>query len=228
MGAQVTLAGEAPRRIIGIVGDVRDRALDREPRPILYQPSAQMRNAGLMSTASWAWVVRTRGEPASLSSAIQKELREASGLPVAQVRTMEEILSRSTAAEDFNTLVLMIFGCLALLLAAIGIYGLMTLVVAQRTRELGIRLALGAESSRIRNMVVFQGMRPALAGVFYGLVAAFGLTRFIAGLLFGVKAWDPLVFIAVPMILTVVALVAAWLPAQRASRMDPLHALRHE
>ena len=228
LGAQVTLAGEAPRRIIGIVGDVRDRALDREPRPILYQPSAQMRNAGLMSTASWAWVVRTRGEPASLSSAIQKELREASGLPVAQVRTMEEILSRSTAAEDFNTLVLMIFGCLALLLAAIGIYGLMTFVVAQRTRELGIRLALGAESSRIRNMVVFQGMRPALAGVFYGLVAAFGLTRFIAGLLFGVKAWDPLVFIAVPMILTVVALVAAWLPAQRASRMDPLHALRHE
>ncbi len=229
LGAQVAIAGDSPRRIVGIVGDVRDRSLDREPRPNLYQPSAQMGDAGLMTTAPWAWVVRTRGEPASFSSAIQKELREASGgLPVAQVRTMEEILSRSTAAEDFNALVLTIFGCSALLLAAIGIYGLVTFVVAQRTRELGIRLALGAESSRIRNMVVLQGMRPALAGVFYGLVAAFGLTRFIASLLFGVKAWDPLVFVAVPVILAGVALVAVWLPAQRASRADPIHALRYE
>jgi putative ABC transport system permease protein len=229
LGAQVAIAGDSPRRIIGIVGDVRDRALDREPRPNLYQPSAQMRDAGLMTTAPWAWVVRTRGEPASFSSAIQKELREASGgLPVAQLRTMEEILWRSTAAEDFNALVLTIFGCSALLLAAIGIYGLVTFVVAQRTREMGIRLALGAESSRIRNMVVLQGMRPALAGVFYGFVAALGLTRFIASLLFGVKTWDPLVFVAVPVILAGVALVAVWLPAQRASRVDPIHALRHE
>jgi ABC-type antimicrobial peptide transport system permease subunit len=164
-----------------------------------------------------------------LSSAIQKELREASGgLPVAQVRTLEEALSRSTSAEDFNTLVLTIFGCSALLLAAIGIYGLMAYSVGQRVQEIGIRLALGAESRAIRNMVVFQGLKPALAGVFCGLAAAFGLTRWIASFLFGVKPWDPLVFLVVPIILVGVALVAVWLPAMRASRVDPILALRHE
>jgi ABC-type antimicrobial peptide transport system permease subunit len=165
----------------------------------------------------------------SLSSAIQNELREASGgLPVARVRTMEEILSRSTAAENFNALVLTIFGCSALLLAAIGIYGLMAYSVTHRAREIGIRLALGAKSSHIRNMVVFQGLRPALAGVVCGLAAAFGLTRVIASFLFGVKPWDPLVFFVVPVILVGVALVAVWLPAIRASRVDPIHALRYE
>jgi ABC-type antimicrobial peptide transport system permease subunit len=165
----------------------------------------------------------------SLSSAIQNELREASGgLPVAGVRTMQEILSRSTSAEEFNTLVMTVFGCSALLLAAIGIYGLMAYSVAQRVQEIGIRLALGSESSHIRNMVVFQGLRPALAGVICGLVAAFGLTRLITSLLFGVKAWDPLVFFMVPVILVGIALVAVWLPAMRASRVDPIRALRHE
>ena len=126
----------------------------------------------------WAWVIRTRVEPLSLSSAIQKELRDVSGgLPVAAVRTMDEILWRSTATRNFNALVLTIFGCSALVLAAIGIYGLMAYSVAQRTREIGIRLALGAESSHIRNMVVLQGLRPALVGVGCGLAAAFALTR---------------------------------------------------
>ena len=132
---------------------------------------------------------------------------------MARVRTMEEILSRSMAAQNFNALVMSIFACSALLLAAIGIYGLMSHSVVQRAQEIGIRLALGAESSHIRNMVVFQGLRPALAGVVCGLVAAFGLTRFIASFLFGVKAWDPLVFFVVPVILIGVALVAVWLPA---------------
>ena len=141
---------------------------------------------------------------------------------------MEETLSRSTAAGDFNTLVLTIFGCAALLLAAIGIYGLMAYSVAQRAQEIGIRLALGAESSHIRNLVVIQGLRPALAGVVCGLAAALGLTRLIVSFLFGVKAWDPLVFFVVPAILVGVALVAVWLPAMRASPVDPIHALRYE
>jgi ABC-type antimicrobial peptide transport system permease subunit len=141
---------------------------------------------------------------------------------------MEEVLSRSTAQENFNMLVLTIFGCSALLLAAIGIYGLMAHSVAQRAQEIGIRLALGAEAGHIRNMLAFQGLRPALAGVICGLAAAFGLTRLIASFLFGVKAWDPLVFLVVPVILVGVALVAAWLPAMRASRVDPVHALRYE
>jgi ABC-type antimicrobial peptide transport system permease subunit len=114
------------------------------------------------------------------------------------------------------------------LLASIGIYGLMAYSIAQRTQEIGIRLALGAESSRIRNMVILQGLRPALAGVACGLAAAFGLTRFIASFLFGVKAWDPLVFFVVPLILCSVALLAVWLPAVRASRVDPMQALRYE
>jgi ABC-type antimicrobial peptide transport system permease subunit len=176
-----------------------------------------------------AWVIRTRVAPTSLGSAIQNELREASGgLPVARVLTMEEIVSRSTAPENFNMLVLTIFGCSALLLAAIGIYGLMAYSVTHRAQEIGIRLALGAESSDIRNMVVRQGLRPALVGVVCGLTVALGLTRVIASFLFGVKPWDPLVFVLVPVILVVVALVAVWLPAMRASRVDPIHALRYE
>jgi ABC-type antimicrobial peptide transport system permease subunit len=164
-----------------------------------------------------------------LSSAIQKELREASGgLPVARVRTMEETISRSTAAQNFNMLVLTIFGCAALLLAAIGIYGLMAYSVAQRTQEIGIRLALGAGTGSVRNMVVFQGLRLAVTGVALGLAASFGLTRLISSLLFGVKAWDPMVLSTVPLMLIGVALVAVWLPALRASRVDPIHALRYE
>ena len=165
----------------------------------------------------------------SVSSAIQEELREASGgLPVARARTMEEVLSRSTAAGDFNALVLTIFGGSALLLAAIGIYGLMAYSMTQRTQELGIRMALGAESSQIRNMVVLHGLRLALAGVVCGLAMALGLTRLIAGFLYGVQPWDPQVFIVVPVILVGVALIAVWWPAIRASRVDPMSAIRCE
>jgi putative ABC transport system permease protein len=125
-------------------------------------------------------------------------------------------------------LVLTIFGCAALLLAAIGIYGLMAYSVAQRTQEIGIRLALGAGLSNVRNMVIFQGLRLAAAGVVIGLGAAFWLSRLIASLLFGVKTWDPIVFSSVPGVLISVALVAVWLPALRASRVDPIAALRYE
>jgi putative ABC transport system permease protein len=220
---QIILNGDKTRRqIVGVVGDVRDDFLNREPRPNLYAPSVT--GGDLL-----AWVIRTRVTPLSLSSSIQNELRQASGgLPVARIRSMEEIRSRSTATENFNMIVLAIFGCSALLLAAIGIYGLMAYSVAQRAQEIGIRLALGAESSHIRNMVVLQGLRLTFAGVVCGLAAAFGLTRLIASFLFGVKAWDPLVFFVVPVILVGVALVAVWLPAMGASRIDPIHALRYE
>src|SRR5690348_17322912 len=119
-----------------------------------------------------------------------------------------------------------VFGASALLLAAIGIYGLMAYSVEQRTQEIGIRLALGAEGSRVQTMVVAQGMRLALVGVVIGVAAAFGLTRFISSFLFGVAKWDPLVFVSVPLLLSAVALLAVWWPARRASRVDPLEALR--
>jgi putative ABC transport system permease protein len=227
LNSQITIGDDSKVQIIGVVGDVRDHGLNRAPRPTLYVASATP--GGLLKLLPWAWVIRTRVAPMSLRSGIEKELREASGgVPVAGVRTMEEALGRSTSVADFNTLVLTIFGCSALLLAAIGIYGLMAYSVAQRTHEIGIRLALGAESSQIRKMVVFEGLRLALAGVVIGLSAASGLTHLIASLLFAVKPWDPLVFFVVPAVLVAVATTAVWLPAMRASRVDPIQAIRYE
>jgi len=223
---------ERPRQIIGVVGDVRDSGLNREPGPNMCVLPGQItdgENASVSQIVPWAWVVRTRVPPLSLSSPIRNQLREASGgLPVAHIRTMEETISRSTASENFNMLVLTIFGCAALLLAAIGIAGLMAYSVAQRTQEIGIRLALGAEPPSIRNLIVFQGLRLVALGVVIGLAAAFGLTKLIASLLFGVKAVDPMVFSAVPIVLLGVALLSVWLPAMRGSRVDPIQALRYE
>jgi ABC-type antimicrobial peptide transport system permease subunit len=139
---------------------------------------------------------------------------------------MEEVVSRSTARSDFNMILLTTFAAAALVLAAIGIYGLMAYSVAQRTQEIGIRLALGADGPKVRNMVVLQGARLAAIGVVIGLASAFGLARLVASLLFGVKAWDPAVFVSVPIVLALVALAAVWLPALRASRVDPIVALR--
>ena len=223
---------EGPRQIIGVVGDIRDGGLNREPRPNMYIPISQVVDGITALNARispMVWLVRTEGNPLSLRSAIEKELREASGgLPVARVRSMDEVVVQSTARADFNMLLLSIFGFSALLLAAIGIYGLMAYSVEQRTQELGIRMALGAQSRDVRTLVVTQGMTLAFIGVALGTAAAFGLTRLIANLLYQVKPWDPLVFISVPVILSAVALIAVWLPAQRATRIDPLDALRYE
>jgi putative ABC transport system permease protein len=224
-GISPAFKDELPRQIIGVVKDIHVYRLNRAPLPTIYAIS----DVGTFRSAPSAWVIRTRVAPSLLSAAIQNELREASGgLPATRVQTMEEMLSRSTAAEDFNALVLTIFGCAALSLAAIGIYGLMAYSVTQRTQEIGIRLALGAQSKDVRNMVLRQGLRPAFSGIVCGLAAAFGLTRLIAGFLFGVEALDPVVFCAVPVILLAITLLAVWLPAMRASRVDPIHALRYE
>jgi ABC-type antimicrobial peptide transport system permease subunit len=141
---------------------------------------------------------------------------------------MDEIVVRSTARADFNMILLTTFAISALLLAAIGIYGLMAYSVQQRTQEIGIRIALGAASNTVRNMVIRQGMGVALLGVAIGLTAAYGLTRVIATFLFGVTARDPLVFVSVPLLLSGVALLGVWLPARRAARVDPVVALRTE
>jgi ABC-type antimicrobial peptide transport system permease subunit len=174
-------------------------------------------------------MVRTRVEPHSLSSAIKTELIQASGgLAVANIRSMDEIESASTARQDFNMALMLIFGGSALLLAAIGIYGLMAFSVEQRTREIGIRMALGAGSGNVQNMVIGQGMLLVLIGASIGTAASLGLTRFLESFLYGVKALDPAVFIAVPILLAAVALAAIWLPARRASRVDPVEALRSQ
>jgi len=223
---------EPARQIIGIVGDIRDGGLNRDPRPLMIVPQAQVTDGMTALNANIGpvvWLVRTHGDPHQVATQVAEQLRQASGgFPVARVRSMDEVVIHSTAREDFNMLLLTIFGASALILAAIGIYGLMAYSVQQRTQEMGIRMALGADRAKIRNLVVWHGMRLALAGVIIGLGAAFGLTRLISSFLFGVKAYDPTVFIAVPVILTGVALVATWMPATRASHLDPMEALRVE
>jgi putative ABC transport system permease protein len=150
------------------------------------------------------WLVRTHTDPHQFMTSVPEQLRQASGgFPVARVRSMEEVVIHSTARQDFNMLLLSIFGASALILAAIGIYGLMAYSVQQRTQEMGIRMALGADRGRIRNLVVWQGMRLAIAGTIIGIGAAFAVTRFIASFLFGVKPYDPIVFVTVPVILSV-------------------------
>ena len=223
---------EPARQIIGVVGDIRDGGLNNDPRPLMIVPSDQVTD-GMTALNSnigpMDWLVRTHGDPHQYISAITDQLRQASGgFPVARVRPMTEVVGQSTARQDFNMLLLSIFGASALILAAIGIYGLMAYSVEQRTQEMGIRMALGADRSRIRSLVVWHGMRLAIVGVVIGIGAAFGLTRFIASFLFGVKTWDPLVFVTVPVILSLVALLAVWMPATRASRLDPQQALRIE
>ena len=228
----IPVLGGPTRQIVGIVGDVRAARLEREPAPTMYVPWAQVpdaHNANLVGMLPLAWIVRTRGATQALGEAIQDELRVASGgIPVAGIRGMEDIVARSTARSDFIMLLLTIFAGAALVLAAIGIYGLTAYTVAQRNQEIGIRLAMGADSNRVRNMVIRQGMTVAVFGVALGIASAYGLTRLVASLLFEVTPRDPLVFVAVPLLLSAVALAGVWLPARRAARVGPATALRME
>ena len=223
---------EAARVIVGVVADTHEGGPAHDPEPGVVVPQPQVTDGMTALNASilpMRWAVRTRNDPRQMVNAISEQLRQASGgFPVTKVRTMDELVSSSMERESFNMLLLTIFGGIALVLAAIGIYGLMAYSVAQRTQEMGIRMALGADRGSIRTLVVLHGMKLALVGVVLGVAAAFGLTRLMASLLFGVKTWDPAVFVTVPIILTAVALVAVWLPATRASRLDPMQALRVE
>jgi predicted permease len=223
---------EPPRQIIGIVGNTRDGGPDRDPFPTMYIPLAQMPDGETALNSRVAplwWVVRTESDPHAMTTLVASALRESTGgLPVAHIRTMEEIDRLVISQQRFNMLLLTVFGISGLLLAAVGIYGLMAFSVEQRTQELGIRMAMGAQTSHLRNMVLRQGMMLTVFGVAFGIGAAFWLSRFLASFLFGVKAWDPLAFVLTPLLLGLVALAAAWIPAVRATRVDPMTALRFE
>jgi putative ABC transport system permease protein len=223
---------EPPRQIIGIVGNTRDGGPNRDPGPTMYIPLAQMPDGETALNSRVAplwWVVRTKGDPHALVTQVTSALREATGgLPVAHIRTMDEIDRLVISQQRFNMLLLTVFGASGLLLAAVGIYGLMAFSVEQRTQELGIRMALGAQPSQLRNMILGQGMVLTVFGVLIGVFAAFWLTRFLASFLFGVKAWDPLAFVLTPLLLGAVALAATWIPALRATKVDPMTALRSE
>ena len=218
-----------PRQIVGIVGDVRDGlALNRQTRPTVYVPMAQM-PAPALHTEPLAWVIRTRTNPAATGLAIAKALQQTSGgLPVTQIRTMDAVSTDATARTRFQMVLMAIFGGLAVVLAAIGVYSVLAYTVQQRTHEMGVRLALGAESRTVQHMVIGEGMRVALPGILVGFAAAFGLARVLDGFLFGVTVHDPLVFVSVPLMLTAVALVAVWLPSRAASRVNPAVTLRPE
>ena len=221
---------DVTRQIVGVVGDVRDADANREPQPTIYVPLAQVsdvmnaRNTRLRATT---WVARTTADPRRVSGSIARELQNtAGGLPVARIRTMEEIVATTTRRAEFNMRLLTIFASIALVLAMIGMYGLMSYSVQQRTQEIGIRMALGAIPADVRNMVVLQGMRLVLAGVALGSIVALALSRLMVSLIFGVDTWDPIVFGGVASLLTVVAVLAAYIPALRATRVQPLEALR--
>src|SRR5262245_7071471 len=212
---------QAPFEIIGVVGDIRHHALALTPSPVMYLP--------MLSTGGTNLTIRAAGDPLSLATAVRREVMAIDrDQPVAAVRTMEQALSESVSAPRYRTALLGLFAAVALLLAAIGIYGVIAYATAQRTHELGVRMALGAQSKDVLKLVVGQGIKLALAGVLLGVGGALALTRLVNNLLFSVSATDPLTFSAVAILLTLVALLACWIPARRATKVDPLVALHYE
>jgi putative ABC transport system permease protein len=211
------------REIIGVVADVKFKNLTSEWMPTTYVPQAQI-PIGRLTV-----IVRTAGDPSILSRPLAETVRSIDpDLPAYNVKTVEEYLDGTIAIPRFNTLLLGIFAGLALLLTAIGLYGVISYSVAQRTHEIGVRMALGAQPREMMRLVVGQGVRLALLGVGLGLIAAFAFTHFLSSLLFGVTATDPVSFVTVVVILLAVVLLACYVPARRAMRVDPMVALRYE
>ncbi|HYY43516.1 MAG TPA: FtsX-like permease family protein, partial [Pyrinomonadaceae bacterium] len=220
------------RQVVGVVADVKQQGLDRPAPPMVFVPLAQVPDK-LMATVrtftSANFVVRTTGEPSGLSQAVKREIAALDpALPLSHVSSMEEIGARSVAAQRFNMLLLGLFAALGLALAAVGIYGVMSYAVTQGTREIGIRMALGAQRKSVLWLVAGQGMTLTLIGMAVGIAASFALTRLLKSLLFGVSATDPLTFAGISLLLCLVALVACLIPARRATKVDPLIALRYE
>jgi putative ABC transport system permease protein len=225
------LTTEPVRQIVGIVGDVRSGSIAADPGPMMYLPLAQIPdalNALMQGTGPMGWVVRTGAAPGTVTGQIQDVIRETTGVPVTNIQNMNDIVSLNTSRQRLNMLLMTVFGGAALVLAAIGIYGLMAYSVQHRTQEIGIRLALGAQPDRVRWSVIGQGMTLVGVGVVVGVVAAFFLATFLAAVLYGVQARDVLVFVGVPLVLAATAFGAVWIAARRASRINPLNALRYE
>jgi putative ABC transport system permease protein len=223
LGQRISAGDQTWRTIVGIVGDVRQAALETEARAELFYPFFQV------DFGSGTFVVRTSNDPKTMIAALRKEVQAVDkDQPLFRVRTMNEVLGQVVAPRRLNMLLLGIFAGVALVLAAVGLYGVMSYSVTQRTREIGIRQALGATRRDVTKLVIGQGMVLSLVGVGVGLVASFFLTRPMASLLFGVSAADPVTFAVISLILIGVALGASYIPARRATRVDPMIALRHE
>ena len=214
--------------VVGVVGSVRHDTLTREPGPIVYTALPQAR-FGFSGNWGMDLVIRTEDEPLSTFRAVRSEVRSADpDLPVSHVRSMEQATGNSVARRRFSMLLLGVFASVAFGLAAVGIYGVIAYSVSQRRHEIGIRLALGAQRGDILRMVLGHGMALTLAGVVVGLAGTLALTRYLESLLFGITATDPWTFAGVSALLTAVALLACYIPARRATRVDPMVALRYE
>ena len=233
LGKRLKQVPDSPSlEIVGVVRHVEPDSLDGQgPAPAQFYPNFNqialeelpnnVRRINLLT--------RTEVEPLSLASAVRGQVAALNkDQAVFNVRTMEQIVAQSVAPRRFSMLLLTVFAVVALALASLGIYGLMSYAVAQRTREIGVRMALGAQSGNVLRLVIGQGMKLALAGVALGLVASVALTRTIKNLLFGVSATDPATFAAIALLLALVALLACWIPARRATKVDPMVALRCE
>jgi putative ABC transport system permease protein len=213
-----------PREIVGVVGDTKPGLLEAENGAQIYVPHAQDSQWNFMGL-----VIRTAGDPAAFANTLRREVQALDkDQPVYAVRTFDDVVMNSLGTRRVSTQLFTVFACAALLLAAVGIYGVMAYSVTQRTQEIGIRMALGAQKSDVLRLVVRQGMTLTLIGVIAGLAGAFALTRVIANLLFGVGASDPTTFIAISLLLIAVAFIACYLPARRAARLDPMIALARQ
>ncbi|HTM43292.1 MAG TPA: ABC transporter permease, partial [Terriglobales bacterium] len=226
VGKRLLWGDRAPFTIVGVAGDVKFSALDADVAPMIYMSNFQV-SSGVSRHA--VFVVRTAGDPASLASAASQTIWSVDkDLPVFGVITMNEVLAASVAQRRFSMSLLGGFAVLALLMAAIGLYGVLSYSVSQRMHEMGLRMALGANARDLMRLVVGQGMRVVLAGVIAGLLASFAATRLLSGMLFGVSPLDPFTFATVAVVLVAAALLASFVPARRATRVDPMVALRYE
>jgi len=234
VGKRLTLEffPEAVREVVGVVGDVKDDGMDQtRPPATLYVPLAQV-SAGVnggWNSFPMTLVVRSVSNPSDLVSAVSNSIHNIDPeIPLQDVLTMQDVVNKSMSQQRFNMLLLGAFAGLALLLAAIGIYSVLSYSVKRRVQEIGIRLALGARISDVLRMVVVEGMKPTLLGVVVGVIGAFALGRVLSSLIFGVKPTDPATFLAVAALLSIVALSATIIPAYRAAKVDPMIAVRYE
>ena len=216
---------DAPATVVGLVADSKQDSVDSEPLPELYEPYAQHPFASFLVT----FVVRTASNPADVAAAVRQAVRQVdSDQPVIQMRTTQDVISESIWRQHVSASMLGLFAAIALVLSAVGIYGVLSYSVSRRTHEIGIRSALGATRADLLRMVAGEGLILTLTGVGWGIVVALSLTRLLTGLLYGIRPRDPLTFAALALLLIMVALMAMYIPARRATKVDPMVALRYE
>jgi hypothetical protein len=216
--------------VVGVAGDTLDADLADDPTPIFYYPVLEGGAANVEYVPSQLSVIaRTDGDPLALAESVRRAIWSIDpNLPIANIRTLDAIVHESTLNSRFTMTLLVLAAAIALFLGGIGLYGTISYVVSQRTREIGVRMALGAAESDVAGMVLRQGTRVAVAGLIVGLIAAFGLTRVLDSLLYDVSSTDPLTYVAMAALLLCVAMLATYIPARRAARLDPLEGLRAE